>query len=219
MCLFFTLTLLAAMVFGGFVAPQANPSKSQHKNWQRVRVWYCFVWRFAVVAVAVGFGLCLGYPFATDKKQKWICFRLCFWSVGCFPFPFINLCTSHSIRLRTSLCLIASAFVCSTLATPCFEWFGAIHYYNSALLISIDSIISISLSPALPFCFWFILHILHYNLFALVSLSSLRQFGSPPHKFRMKKIAIPTTTTTKQLQKIMIMCYKIAITSRLIFMR
>lgn len=131
------------------------------------------------------FWIALGYPFATDKKQKWICFRLCFWSVGWFSVPFINLCTSHSFICCCcckctlecaysfiSLSLKSSTFIRWILSTTCFEWFGAIHYCNSALLISIVDHLYLSLFLSLPFFFWFILYILHYNLFALVSLSS-----------------------------------------------
>lgn len=53
--------------------------------------------------------LCYSIPFAMDKKQKWICFRLCFWSVGWFSFPFINLCTSHGF---VCFCFFYTYFVC-----------------------------------------------------------------------------------------------------------
>lgn len=69
------------------------------------------------VSTSMFWYICVCYPFATDKKQKWICFRLYFWSVGWFSFPFINLCTSHGFvcfyvslaRSRAHSCLLCLA--------------------------------------------------------------------------------------------------------------
>lgn len=90
------------MVFGGFVTPMQSHIKFNAKI---VCVLFCMAfcrrrWFW--------FWIALGYPFATDKKQKWICFRLCFWSVGWFSFPFINLCTSHSFICCCCCCKCAS---------------------------------------------------------------------------------------------------------------
>lgn len=127
---------------------------------------YCFCWRCCHLWIAR-----LAIHFATDKKQKWICFRLFFWSVGWFSFPFINLCTSLmvlcavvSVHLHYSMLFFFLLLLVSTPHLPvqlwlCFQWFSALHC-TSALLISIVDRLSFSQ----PFFFWFILYIFVFAL-------------------------------------------------------
>lgn len=90
------------------------------------------------------------------------------------------------------VCVRFSLSVSSQIYLPvqlwlCFEWFGATHFIIIHHFWFQSSLCRFSFD---------LFYILHYNLFALVSLSSEPVNCSPPHKFRMKKNA-----TKKQLQK------------------